>query len=228
MATSYEKRLVGVRYRLRGRADIDPAWLMACEALEFARPHHQGMRADGVTAEFEHQLAVVQSVMTLPGLLMPVETVTAAILHDTVEDAPVSVERVRDGFGATVADAVERLSKVVDGRKKALPEYFAAMAECPIASIVKGCDRGHNMGSLNNPKPDGSPARPVHKQLEQADETERYVLPMLKQARLRFVAQELAYENLKNLLVNQVSLVGALNEARLAGETPSRGDAPAL
>lgn len=209
--TEHRKRLVAVRYRLLGRADENRAWYKALEALEFAMPFHGGLRKDEVTPEFDHQLSIAQFVMTLPDLIYPVETVAAVFLHDTVEDTDVGVREIEAAFGQLVAGAVWRLTKKSRGVKKPLESYFQEIASCPVASVDKGADNVHNMGTLDSPRPDGSPAFAPEKQLVQAGESEGLVIPMLKEARRRFPQQERAYENMKLILRRDIAKVRAVH-----------------
>lgn len=50
------------------------------------------------------------------------------------------------------------------------------------------------------------------KQLSYTEETEKFVLPMLKTARRNFPEQESVYENEKLLLKSQIVLIRKINE----------------
>ena len=63
--TKYEKLFISLRYWLHGRN-----YMKAAEALHFAACYHQGLRKDGATPEFEHQLTITHYLRTLENNLM--------------------------------------------------------------------------------------------------------------------------------------------------------------
>lgn len=201
-----------LRHRERFRA-----WLLgkeyykAVEALEYASRYHNGMRKDGVTPEFHHQISISHYVRTLPNLRNQHLTLITALLHDIVEDDYVSIEEIERKFGAEVVENVLLLSKKVNGKKKGNDDYFLAMSESPIASIVKGGDRIHNFQTMPG-------IFTCSKQLAYIEECEYYILPMLKSARNNFPDQELAYENIKHALKGQIELLRLSIEAKVALE----------
>lgn len=190
----YEKLRLTVRYWLLGRG-----YTTALKAMEFAARYHTGQRKDG-SPEFSHQVWQVAYARTLESMLLyPEETLATIFLHDTVEDYPVSLLQIENDFGAQIAGAVDRMSKVVNGEKKDPSAYFSELAGCPIASVAKGADRIHNHQSMSG-------AFSALKQHDYLGETEVDILPMLKAARRRFPEQEAAYENIKHVLISQIDL----------------------
>ena len=98
--TNYEKLKITLRYWLLGMSQSNPDYIKCVEALEFASKFHTGLRKDGITPEFEHQLIITHYIRTLiSNLEFPVETICASLLHDTSEDYNVSFEEIRDKFG---------------------------------------------------------------------------------------------------------------------------------
>src|SRR5690242_16053176 len=78
----HRRHLIAMRSWLDGKG-----FYKALEALEFVRNLEKGVRKDGVTPKFDHQLSVVRLVSTLtPHLIFPEETFSAGFLHDVVED----------------------------------------------------------------------------------------------------------------------------------------------
>lgn len=203
----FEKLRLALRYYLQGAADQDDTFTVALNAFEFAMAHHRGVRKDGVTPEFMHQLETTHFVRTLrPSLLYPAETLAVMLLHDTAEDYDIDFAELRDRFGPRVEHGVRRLTKVHRGVKLTPEQYFHEMLDCPIATICKGADRGHNQQTMVG-------VFTVSKQDEYLKETETWILPMLKKARRAHPRQEPAYENLKFLLRAQVDLVRAIHNA---------------
>ena len=183
-----------MRYWLLGRK-----YNKAAMAMEFASEYHTGFRKDGFTPEFHHQICIAHYLRTLPDLRNQEDVLSAAFLHDTVEDYDVSLTDINSRFGSNVRNAVELLSKKVGSYEKNAEEYFYKMTNCPIASIVKGGDRVHNSQTMNG-------VFSIEKQASYISETTDFILPMLKEARRRYPDQELAYENIKHSLKGQIEL----------------------
>lgn len=191
---AYQKLRLTVRYWLLGRG-----YTLALKAMEFAADHHTGLRKDG-SPEFSHQIWQVAYARTLSDLMAhPEETIATIFLHDVVEDYGVTVAEIEREFGSSIANAVDAMSKVVEGRKKSPDSYFSALAKSPIASVAKGVDRIHNHKTMRN-------AFKQSKQIDYLGETEDDILPMLKEARRRFPGQEPVYENIKHMLISQIEL----------------------
>jgi GTP pyrophosphokinase len=198
-----------LRHRERIRA-----WLLgrkyykSVEALEFAAKFHTGIRKDGRTPEFHHQISIAHYIRTLHNLRMPEEVLTTAFLHDVVEDYDVSPDEIEARFGREVREAVLLLSKKFRGEKKAPEEYYKAMRTNSIASVVKGSDRIHNFQTMHS-------VFTCEKQLRYICECEQFILPMLAEARNNFPGQELAYENIKHALKGQIELLKLSIEAKI-------------
>lgn len=193
--TNFSKREISLRYWLQGRE-----FYRALEAMDWAMEYHTGVRKDGVTPEFDHQISIAHYARTLPCLRNTEDTLITVMLHDLREDYNVSDEEVMQRFGPTVALAVEAMTKTFRGVKGNEAEVFAKIAANPIASIAKGADRVHNLDSMIGV------FTPV-KQAQYVDETVNLFLPMLKIARRRFPDQEPAYENIKHMLNSQIKLI---------------------
>jgi (p)ppGpp synthase/HD superfamily hydrolase len=79
------------------------------DAIELAaRAHHNQVRKGTEIPYVVHPLAVAGLLIRLE---CPEHTVIAALLHDVVEDTPVSVEEIRSLFGREVAELVMALSE---------------------------------------------------------------------------------------------------------------------
>ena len=194
-ATKYEKLRISLKYWLMGRK-----YFKAVEAMEFAMRYHTGIRKDGITLEFFHQLSIAHYVRTLKNLQNMEAAIIVSLLHDVVEDYNVTLFEIQERFGVTIANSVALVSKEVEGTKKTSEEYYLAMRNDPIASIVKGSDRIHNHQSMPG-------VFSKDRQRKYIKETETYILPMLKSARKNFSEQEEAYENIKHVLVSQIELL---------------------
>lgn len=112
MQKDHEKSLVMIRYWMLGRG-----MHLALKAMEYAAAFHKGMRKDGMTPEFAHQIAIVRYLRTLEKELDdPEVTLTAAWLHDTPEDYDVGFDEILSQFGNTVTQAVRALTKKHRGK----------------------------------------------------------------------------------------------------------------
>ena len=205
------KQLAVMRGFLEGKG-----FYKAMSALELVRQQEAGYRKDQVTPKFHHQLSVARLVSTLlPHLQYPEETLTAAFLHDLLEDhgGVWTREKLEEKFDKRVADAVWCLSKKSNGMTKSYESYYEALALCPIGSIVKLADRAHNIQTMHG-------VFNLDKQRAYVGEVNQWYFPMIRKARREFPRQYGAYENLKILLRCQCRLVEHILEASGVPATP--------
>jgi (p)ppGpp synthase/HD superfamily hydrolase len=204
------KLFISLRYFLIGASQFDDDYKLALKVLEYVKHIHTGVRKDGNTPEFQHQLEIAHYLRTLKGgVSRPGLIIAGGLVHDCLEDYSLkfpflTVEKLNSEFGKEVADMSLVLSKEVNGVKKTNAEYYAALAESETCSIIKGADRINNLGSMVK-------VFTPEKQVNYIIETEEYVLPMLKSARHRFVEQEAVYENMKLILKQQLKLLKIIN-----------------
>ncbi len=98
-----------------------------------------------------HPLAVTT---ILAGIGMTEPTLVAALLHDTVEDTPYTLDECRRDFGDEVAllvDGVTKLDKVVYGESanaETIRKMIVAMSRDIRVLVIKLADRLHNMRTL--------------------------------------------------------------------------------
>lgn len=185
----FERDLSFLRSWLLGKQ-----WWSATRALEYARGLHTGIRKDGFTPEFHHQVQIALNARTLePFYLEPEAVFVACFLHDVPEDFDVGHDEIATRFGDRMRDIVERLTKKHRGIEKPYDVYFAEIAADQTASLVKGLDRCHNVWSMRD-------AFTTEKITSYADEIDSWFLPMLKTARRSFPEQEPAYQNIAHQL----------------------------
>ena len=205
--TKFQKKLLTLRQQLVGAR-----YHHALAALEFAHRFHTGLRKDGVTPEFQHQIEIALFALTLPDLMYREEVIATILLHDVREDYNVTAAEIRElffrdvEFALRVDRAVENMTKEFCGVKKDEQALFDAMAQDPIASIAKGCDRMHNLQSMVG-------VFKLAKQKEYIREVHDLFFPMLKKARRLFSHQVNAYENIKHILESQIQLIEAVHQA---------------
>jgi len=114
------------------------------------RMHGDQMRKSG-DPYITHPLAVT-TILAEIGMTEP--TLVAALLHDTVEDTPYTLEEVRTDFGDEVAqlvDGVTKLDKVKYGdsaQAETIRKMIVAMSRDIRVLVIKLADRLHNMRTL--------------------------------------------------------------------------------
>jgi GTP pyrophosphokinase len=114
------------------------------------RLHNTQMRKSG-DPYITHPLAVA-TILAEIGMTEP--TLVAALLHDTVEDTPYTLEQLRREFGDEVAllvDGVTKLDKVKYGdsaRAETIRKMIVAMSRDIRVLVIKLADRLHNMRTL--------------------------------------------------------------------------------
>lgn len=92
-------------------SDVADAYAQLRAAISFAARAHQGQRRkDRITPYVAHPFRVATIVATVFGETDP-DTLTAAVLHDTIEDTTVDYDDLEEAFGKRIADWVSLLSK---------------------------------------------------------------------------------------------------------------------
>ena len=122
-------------------------------AFDYARQHHSSqLRKDG-SPYITHPLAVADIVADLK---LDMESMMAALLHDTIEDTDSTYEEVTRLFGKTVADLVEGVTKLTrvkytsieEKQMENLRKMLMAMAKDIRVVLIKICDRVHNIRTM--------------------------------------------------------------------------------
>jgi len=122
-------------------------------AYHYARAMHEGQKRRSGEEYITHPVAVATN---LASLGLGTATLLAALLHDTVEDTPASLEDIREGFGDEVAllvDGVTKLDRIQTDSKQeqqaeTLRKMVVAMARDIRVLVVKLADRLHNMQTI--------------------------------------------------------------------------------
>ena len=86
------------------------------QAIEVATQAHEGQLRKSGEPYITHPLAVMK---LLQEWNMDEDTVIAGVLHDTVEDTPLTLQEIEDQFGKDVAFLVSGVTKLGKGRKLA-------------------------------------------------------------------------------------------------------------
>ena len=126
---------------------------MLAHAFEFANAAHKGQCRKSGEPFIIHPIEVG---IILSDLRMDVETICAALLHDTVEDTDVTAEGVEREFGPQVRLLVEGVTKITrievdnlsDKQVATIRKMFVAMSKDIRVIVIKLADRLHNMRTL--------------------------------------------------------------------------------
>ena len=130
-------------------ADVD----LVRKAYELAHAAHEGQKRASGEEYIIHPLCVAK---ILTELQIDYITITAALLHDVVEDTTYSQAQMEDIFGPEVAmliDGVTKLGKIkyqskVEQQSENYRKLFLAMAKDIRVIMIKLADRLHNMRTL--------------------------------------------------------------------------------
>ncbi len=123
------------------------------KAYQIGAHAHAGQKRKSGEPYITHPVAVAT---ILADLGMDAETIIAAILHDTLEDTPLSRQEIEREFGLTVAalvDGVTKLDKVMfrsvqEAAAESFRKMLLAMARDLRVILIKLSDRLHNMRTL--------------------------------------------------------------------------------
>ena len=186
------------------------------KAWEFCVKHHQGqMRASG-EPYIIHPLEVAE---VLAEMKMDATSISAGLLHDSVEDTPATNEEIAAGFGDQVAHIVEGVTKIdkiqfanrEDRQAENVRKMLLAMVSDVRVVLIKLADRLHNMRTLEHLKPDRQEAI--------ARETMDIYAPLahrLGMGKVRGELEDLAFRYTDPLGYKQIS--EAVEERRIEGE----------
>jgi len=129
------------------------------EAYRFSEAAHRGQMRQSGEPYITHPLAVAGEIAEWQ---MDVEGVIAALLHDVMEDTPVSKSTIAERFGKPVADLVDGLSKldklefqsVEEAQAENFRKMLMAMARDLRVVLIKLADRHHNLQTMAAMRPE--------------------------------------------------------------------------
>jgi GTP pyrophosphokinase len=170
---------------------------IVAKAYDFAEKAHQGHKRLSGEPYIIHPLAVAH---ILTELEQDPLTISAALLHDVIEDADVSREDLERDFGKEVVRLVEGVTKLGQltfisrevRQAENFRKMFVAMGEDFRIIIIKLADRLHNMRTLKY--------LPPEKQKGTALETREIFAPLahrLGMWRLKWELEDLAFSYLE-------------------------------
>ncbi|NQW06779.1 MAG: bifunctional (p)ppGpp synthetase/guanosine-3',5'-bis(diphosphate) 3'-pyrophosphohydrolase [SAR202 cluster bacterium] len=137
-------------------------------AYEVAEKAHTGQLRKSGEAYITHPLAVSE---ILADIGLGLETIIAALLHDTIEDTKYSIDSLRQDFGNEVCDLVDGVTKLdklqygPNAEAETLRKMVIAMSRDIRVLVIKLADRLHNARTWQYVSPE-SAARKARETLD--------------------------------------------------------------
>src|SRR5271169_3873801 len=129
------------------------------KAWDFCLEHHKGQKRASGEPYVLHPLEVAQ---VLAEMKLDSTAIAAGLLHDAVEDTPVTTEDITAKFGEQVAHIVEGVTKIdkiqfanrEDRQAENVRKMLLAMVSDVRVVLIKLADRLHNMRTLEHLAPE--------------------------------------------------------------------------
>jgi len=181
-------------------------------AYRTAEQYHAGQTRKSGDAYITHPLAVTTILAEL-GMTEP--TLCAALLHDTVEDTPYTMEQLTADFGPEIAamvDGVTKLDRIQFGENtqaESIRKMIVAMSRDIRVLVIKLADRLHNMRTLGSLRPD--------KQNRIARETLDIYAPLahrLGMNTIKWELEDLAFSTMQPKVYDEIVHLVAENQPR--------------
>jgi GTP pyrophosphokinase len=194
-------------------ADVD----LLRRAYIFSAKAHQGQTRLSGESYLIHPIEVAA---ILANLRLDAATVAAGLLHDTIEDTPITSEEIKSMFGEEVAMLVDGMTKLsrmeLQSREQREADNFrkmiVAMAKDIRVILIKLADRLHNMRTLKS--------LPPEKQKRIAQETLDIYAPLANRLGISRIKTEL--EDLAFMYLNPEAyedLAQKVNKRRIERES---------
>ncbi|WP_243363361.1 RelA/SpoT family protein [Fundidesulfovibrio terrae] len=174
------------------------------KAYVYSAAAHAGQTRLSGEPYLSHPLSVAN---ILAEMRLDAPSVSAGLLHDTVEDTVATIDEIEEQFGEEVADIVDGVTKIslmsFESKEEAQAENIRkmvfAMAEDIRVILVKLADRLHNMRTLDFQKP-------IKRQLISQETMDIYA-PLANRLglhRVKVELEDLAFKHLKPEIYEQL------------------------
>jgi len=165
-------------------------------ALAYAVDKHKGQKRLSGEPYIIHPIAVANLLIDLG---IDYQAVGAALLHDVLEDTPVSETELKAQFGEEITELVKSVTKLVkitfaskdEEQAENFRKMFFAMAKDIRVILIKIADRLHNMRTVD--------ALPIERQIALAHETLDIYAPLASRLGMSYIKCELEDTCLKTL-----------------------------
>lgn len=132
-------------------------------ALEFAAHKHRAQcRKSGERVPYIKHPIEVARILAEVGGVDDVDVLSAAVLHDTLEDTDTTREELLAAFGPTITGLVAEVTddKSLPSRERKRLQVVHAPHKSPGAALIKLADKSANVGDLGEePPPDWTAQR---------------------------------------------------------------------
>lgn len=186
------------------------------QAYELGEKVHAGQMRKSGEPFFSHPIAVA-TILTTWGA--DADTVIAALLHDSVEDTPLTINEVEHTFSREVATLIEGVTKLsaeefaqrptLDEATETLRKMFRLMESDVRIIVIKLADRLHNMMTIEHLKPERQQAI-----AQETLDIYAKVAEQLSMQDLRHMLEELSLKVLEPSLHAQLALLREENEEK--------------
>lgn len=181
------------------------------KAYHCAEDAHKGQYRISGEPFVEHPLGVA---LILARLELDITSISAALLHDVVEDTEITSDDIEEKFNSEIALLVDGVTKLTrmnfnskeEHQAESLRKMFLAMAEDIRVVLIKLADRLHNMRTL------GYMSR--EKQIEKSQETLDIYAPLahrLGMSRVKWELEDLCFRHLQSDVYYEISRKVAAN-----------------
>ena len=178
---------------------------MLRRAYALADKAHAGVKRKSGEPYIIHPIEVA---LILADLRMDADTLSAALMHDVVEDTEVTADQIAEQFGDTVAQLVQGVTKITrieveslsDEQAATIRKMFVAMSKDIRVIVIKLADRLHNMRTLS--------ALPEDRRIFKARETLEIYAPIAHRlgiGSIKWELEDLAFYYLEPAKFKQVS-----------------------
>lgn len=180
------------------------------KAYFFAQKAHEKQLRKSGEPYFNH---LFETAKILAQIGMTATTVSAGLLHDTIEDTETTPEQLEKDFGKEITFLVEGVTKLGHLRyhganryNESLRKLFVAMSKDIRVLIIKLCDRLHNMRTLEFVEED--------KQQKIAKETLEIYAPLAYRLGIRKLNRELEDISFRYVYPNEYKKIENLVKAK--------------